>query len=246
MLKLPDIRQSYPAMDLPVWLWLGLPVALVGLQIITATVLGNDTYELIMEGELGFVENFTVVLVLAAAITGILVFRQRSHFPDRGLKFFIILFIAGCIYIAGEELSWGQHYLQWETPEQLKEINKQRETNLHNIHKIFGSIPKIVLEWSIYLFGVFVVLRIYRKKPAYHPAHDWQFWYFPTYVVVATSIFTFVYRVIDRIENWFHLDYLIDPDEMHECLIATFLFLYILSLYRRLSNYSGNSKTARV
>ncbi len=120
----------------------------------------------------------------------------------------------------------------------MLEINKQKETNLHNIHKIFGVFPKILLEWTIYLTGAFSLVRICRKSPAYRPEHDWQFWFLPTYVVIVTSLLAFTYRIIDRIENWFRLDFPIDPDEMHECLIATFLLLYMLSIYRRLA-YSG-------
>ena len=191
-----------------------------------------------MEGEFGFVENLTAAFLLVAIITGVLVFRQRHYYPFPEFKIFILLFIAGCIYFAGEELSWGQHYLGWETPESIAAINKQNETNLHNIHKIFGAYPKIFLEWTIYLTGVFCMVRIYRGSAPYHSVSHWQFWYLPTYVVIVTSILAFMYRVVDRIENWFHLDFLIDPDEMHECLLATFLLLYILSVYRRLKLHS--------
>lgn len=38
-----------------------------------------------------------------------------------------------CGVIAGEEASWGQHFLGWSTPESWNELNDQHETNLHNI-----------------------------------------------------------------------------------------------------------------
>ena len=34
---------------------------------------------------------------------------------------------------AGEEISWGQHWLHFATPESLKGVNDQNEFNLHNI-----------------------------------------------------------------------------------------------------------------
>ena len=34
---------------------------------------------------------------------------------------------------AGEELSWGQRILGWETPDSLASVNEQHEFNLHNI-----------------------------------------------------------------------------------------------------------------
>ena len=40
----------------------------------------------------------------------------------------VLLFVA-----CGEELSWGQHWLGFETPEAIKELNAQDEVNLHNL-----------------------------------------------------------------------------------------------------------------
>lgn len=34
--------------------------------------------------------------------------------------------------VFGEEISWGQHFFKWETPEVFQEANFQQETNLHN------------------------------------------------------------------------------------------------------------------
>lgn len=236
-MKLLNIKHAYPAEDLPVRLWLYLPSGLVCLQLLAAVIFNKQTYAWLMEGELGLIENLTVAFVFGAAITGILVFNQRRYFPFRTFKFFILLFVMGCIYIAGEETSWGQHYLQWETPEPMIEINEQKETNLHNVHKIFGVVPKILLEWTMYLTGAFSLIRICRNSLPYHPGRDWQFWFLPTHVVIVTSVLAFIYRVVDRVENWFRLDLPIDPDEIHECLIATFLLLFMLSIYRRLDIY---------
>jgi hypothetical protein len=35
--------------------------------------------------------------------------------------------------VAMEEISWGQTYLAWETPERWAAINSQQETTLHNL-----------------------------------------------------------------------------------------------------------------
>jgi hypothetical protein len=39
----------------------------------------------------------------------------------------------------GEEVSWGQRAFHWMTPEWLKEINLQGETNLHNVALFHGK-----------------------------------------------------------------------------------------------------------
>ncbi|MCG8456013.1 MAG: hypothetical protein MI919_07005 [Holophagales bacterium] len=44
------------------------------------------------------------------------------------------LFLGMLLFVAfGEELSWGQHLIGYETPEKIKEINAQEEVNLHNL-----------------------------------------------------------------------------------------------------------------
>ena len=46
-----------------------------------------------------------------------------------GLLFFVAF---------GEEISWGQRIFNFDTPEALKEINHQKEFNLHNINMVHG------------------------------------------------------------------------------------------------------------
>jgi len=49
----------------------------------------------------------------------------------------VILFFVGF----GEEISWGQRILNFETPEALKQVNLQNETNIHNIVIFHGTTP---------------------------------------------------------------------------------------------------------
>lgn len=81
----------------------------------------------------GMAENLQFVLVLLAGLIlsreGIVSLKARQGIVSGiGLGFGILL-----ILVAGEEISWGQHWLGFETPESLKEINVQSEFNFHNI-----------------------------------------------------------------------------------------------------------------
>ncbi len=55
---------------------------------------------------------------------------QRKYF-----LFFAVLFLLAF----GEEISWGQRIFNFETPETLKEINMQKEFNIHNIDIFHGK-----------------------------------------------------------------------------------------------------------
>ena len=46
---------------------------------------------------------------------------------------FYAVFGVGLIFVAMEEISWGQWFLFYETPEAIKNINKQEEMNFHNL-----------------------------------------------------------------------------------------------------------------
>ena len=66
-----------------------------------------------------------------------------------------------CFYIAGEEMSWGQHFFHWNTPEYWAEVNRQQETNLHNTYAIFEKTPRSILELGIAIGGLGVPLAAY-------------------------------------------------------------------------------------
>lgn len=78
------------------------------------------------------VENLGAVAFLATSVIYFAMARKARGAPRprrlllAGLGLFFLL--AG-----GEEASWGQHWLGFETPDELKELNAQQETNLHNL-----------------------------------------------------------------------------------------------------------------
>lgn len=78
------------------------------------------------------VENLGAAAFLATALIYLAMARREREAPRPrrllllGLGLFFLL--AG-----GEEASWGQHWLGFETPDELKELNAQQETNLHNL-----------------------------------------------------------------------------------------------------------------
>ncbi len=60
------------------------------------------------------------------------------------------------LVVGGEEISWGQRIIGMQTPDALKELNVQKETNLHNIDGIHQHIRAI---------GVLVVLTVAVLMP---------------------------------------------------------------------------------
>ncbi|MDX8410683.1 MAG: hypothetical protein R8K46_02255 [Mariprofundaceae bacterium] len=73
---------------------------------------------------------------LCFGLSGLALFAFRfrkwrgSRWTERAGGMLFALFL---LVIAGEEVSWGQHWIGFSTPEMIGRINVQGETNLHNI-----------------------------------------------------------------------------------------------------------------
>jgi hypothetical protein len=88
--------------------------------------------------ETAFIEHLEAILWMVGFVSyGLLaLINRRDHAPFIWPLFFAFI----CFFAFGEELSWGQHLFQYETPESVTEINAQGELNFHNLHlaSVFG------------------------------------------------------------------------------------------------------------
>lgn len=71
----------------------------------------------------------------------------RTRRPFDGL---VALF---CLFVAGEEISWGQRLIGFESPAFFLDHNRQEETTLHNFADVFGK-PKWTLVAMLSGFGL--------------------------------------------------------------------------------------------
>jgi hypothetical protein len=97
-----------------------------------------------LRGEDNFIENLGALYFLMASILYFTSFLQssvagRRENSSRIKKNYYYLFFAALFFFGfGEEISWGQRLMSWDTPQLFQEINKHKETNLHNLN-IFGK-----------------------------------------------------------------------------------------------------------
>jgi hypothetical protein len=100
-----------------------------------------------------FIEWWTVTLFAAAAIV-----RIRAAWPER--RIFDLLVAAFCVFVAGEEFSWGQRLFGFTPPASFLEHNTQQELTLHNFADVFGR-PKFTL--IAVLIGYGIVLPLFAQ-----------------------------------------------------------------------------------
>lgn len=188
-------------------------------------------------GGAGAVEQFTEFFLFMALLFGVPVFfKHRRAIPDRALTIWFALWLLGTFYFLGEEVSWGQWWFGWDTPEAWAEYNRQDETNLHNVSSWFSEKPRLMLELFVFSLGFTVPLffhRIEKRLKLKAPLAVWMNWAVPVQACVAPAAFLLFTRLL----RLFFVDYPVleffADGEFREMLIAWFIFWYILGLCRK-------------
>jgi hypothetical protein len=202
-------------------------------------LLPADEFDRWIMQELGFVELATVAFLIPAIGFGLICLKQQHVLPGIGLRLWIAGLTVGCFYFAGEELSWGQHLIGWQTPEAIASINDQQETNLHNMSSWLDQKPRLLLELWVLVGGVGYggVRLLSRRRVDPESVQDW-FW--PTREVTLCAVLAIVVRIPERWSKW--TDEPLPPwlsirlSELQELFFATVLLIYLWSLARRLSH----------
>jgi hypothetical protein len=61
-----------------------------------------------------------------------------------------LIFAIGCLFIAGEEIAWGQRLLEFETSSALKEVNTQGAETVHNVDALQRPFQGALLLIGLY------------------------------------------------------------------------------------------------
>jgi hypothetical protein len=88
-----------------------------------------------LAGDERFVEMVGAASYAAAAVACFIAARRARAAGHARARTHVLLALGIVFFLAcGEELSWGQHMLGFETPETLETVNRQAEFNLHNLN----------------------------------------------------------------------------------------------------------------
>jgi hypothetical protein len=222
--------------DLPRWLWLATPFVILVIQVLVRLG-GDEAYRTWMRGEISVPELGTVLWLVVASVGGASLLLDRRHARPNWLTVWISLFTLGCVFFAGEEASWGQHYFHWSTPEALAAANDQRETNIHNlagIGALFDQLPRTLL--TLGAIGALVIAALARLEPgAFGPSNRW-YWLWPTYVCFPAALLALVIGIPRKLFRDSLPEVLdLQPGEFKEYFLGMFLALYVWSIVVRRS-----------
>ncbi len=104
-------------------------------------------------GEDWLYEYLTAVFYIGSA--GMLLWAFFKFPLTKRYKFFVIAFVALFIFVAMEEISWGQRILDIDTPDTIEDINEQDEVNIHNLQT---DLFHVLLWGGSLLLGVVIPL----------------------------------------------------------------------------------------
>jgi hypothetical protein len=104
-----------------------------------------------------------------AFVTALRLWRSGSRWP--ALAWFA--FTLGCVFVTGEEISWGQRIFHWTTPESLRAINRQGETTIHNIRTVLNTVNVVLLVGGLY--GALAGMALRRFRPIQSLERAWLF-----------------------------------------------------------------------
>jgi len=221
---------------LPVWLWLAAAPAVLPILYLVRYV-DLDFYLNWMEGERGIIENMAPLFLLPAIFCGLTMPRYRRVFPARWITAWFLLHGLGALYFAGEEISWGQHFFGWDTPETIRSLNDQNETNLHNMSAWLDQKPRIMLwVWAL-AGGFFAPLLIAAGAIKTGGAENWRYWVLPPSACMPVGLLVGMVRLPEYLAFYaggvppFPFD--IRASELQELFLTMFLSFYLVSVYRR-------------
>ncbi|MFN4089047.1 MAG: hypothetical protein ACK4QW_08405 [Alphaproteobacteria bacterium] len=223
--------------DLPAPVYLGLVLVPLVAQV-TVRLLdpGLRTYKTIFNGELGFIELGTAALLLVAVVLLALQSRRMFVHGERWNGALLAVLAVGGFLFMGEEISWGQWFFRWDSPDWFLQHNAQGETNLHNLTFVKKDIAKWIVVLGIAVFGLIMPLR---GGPRVGRIGPFDRRLLPTHACVPVAALVVASHLVVKLTWWFmglELEPLIGIDvrEATEFYVAMFGLIYALSLRQRL------------
>jgi hypothetical protein len=215
------------------WWWLGIPLA-VGIALPAIFAVAPRFYINWVHPEGYGILEVSHFLMPA---TGFIICLGLLHRPEVGAFRLrvpaLVLCALACLYIAGEEHSWGQHLFHWRTPEYWAALNRQQETNLHNVSPLFDKVPRFILETAIVLGGLGAPLW-QRLAGAFRPLGLDAF--LPSTNLMPTALMAVGAKLLTSYESTSLVQSLIyRPSEVAETYYYMFILFYLIVLRRRLT-----------
>jgi hypothetical protein len=144
------------------------------------------------------IESMTFALLLVAGILGLRLARMLGNSGQNWFhRAFYAAFGVGLIFVSMEEISWGQTFFSFDTPEAIKSINKQNEMNFHNLKSLHAPFELLRVLFGVGgLLGI-ICSRIKWTKPIGAPPML-AFWFIAITILAALDLRNYYVSYTER------------------------------------------------
>jgi hypothetical protein len=197
------------------------------ISIISLVSLLSISFVYILSNEDGFVESVQVIVLLIGAFFAL----QTAITLWKKLRIHAIVFLFICLallFVSGDEISWGQRILGFETPKAIKVQNAQHELTVHNLFFFDGSVGigyMLVGFYGAFAWMVMYVFPRLQKK--------WISYYIPHWSCSFYFFSGFFYNLVARMT---HNTWLGIWAESAELLLYTGVMFWLLITWRNCRN----------
>ncbi len=220
---------------------LGWSPLLFCLLVVAVYPMNPDFYIYTLLFEDGIIEWLTVLFTVSAAwivLSHVLKFKQFKLDPYD--KVLLILYALGCIFFAGEEISWGQRIFDVDTEAispTLAEVNKQDELNIHNITG-FTNV-RLIADLFCVFWGI-VIPIVYAKRT--FPISILRRYVSPRWLIpgFATCILiTWPKKIVEFLFSEENSEWVVDLalGELKEGVFGLMIFLFALHIETMVKNH---------
>lgn len=212
-----------------IW-WIGVPCLIAFVQL-CIELFAAQALMAELHSERGSHEFIEFLFIGAAFLVAVSILTKLNFKTQKKLVLWTALAATCCLYVAGEEVSWGQHFLKWSTPEYWAHINDQHETNFHNTSSWLDQKPRLLLLIGIVIGGI-IIPFLRKVKPGLVP--EKMAIIYPPAVLGVTAVFAVSANLIDKIfEAIAEAPLLSRGSEVEELYLFYFVLLYMIILRRR-------------
>ena len=182
-------------------------------------------------------EYATAIFYGVSSLLFVLMARQ-GNFPLNSAPRFgraiLIIGALGCFFIMGEEISWGQRIVGWDTPQSWADKNYQQETTLHNLDWVYSNFTSS--ETGIFRANVFNLMMVGMGLAL--PVLALIPWARSLIVRLAIPVIPLRYAIL-FVGAWLYGKYMVgyaghkNPPEVREFLFSIGILMFALTGLRR-------------
>lgn len=210
---------------IPPVLWLWIPVTWLFVQGFIEIFFSKEmVLKIHAEGNPHEIAQFIIILASALIFARILLYtRKNEHI---GIALWVGAAMICSFYVAFEEISWGQSFFDWSTPDYWRELNGQNETNLHNTSRFLNQIPRYGLMASIAVGGLFIpFIRLMKLNIL---PEKFSTIYPPNILCVTALCLLFIAAGNKILKTIWSIELFERSSEIEEIYMFFFVFLYAL------------------